>query len=150
MWDVAYYRPTGISETKQYVVYSAMLLNHDQRTNAAVFLKKSKIMNTVCGLVNNTDYPASPVPIPASRCTDGKCKVTIDGIVTGKRYIFNVIAQSEAGFNMTYAGLILQTDYTVERRAASEKTLQVVGAITGAILGMVIIIYVWMINLYGK
>jgi len=106
-------------------------------------------MNTVCGLHNNTDRPAS-TPIPASRCTaEGRCHATIDGVVTGKRYIFNVIAESNRGYNMSYAGLILQTEHKVDRMATSEKTLQVVGAITGSILGMVIVIYIWMVNVYG-
>ena len=50
---------------------------------------------------------------------------------------------------MSYGGLILQTDYNVERMATSEQTLQVVGAIGGSILSMVIVIYVWMVNVYG-
>lgn len=70
--------------------------------------------------------------------------------MTGKRYIFNVIAQANGGFNMSYAGLILNTEYTVVRKVYSDLVLQTVGVITGAILGMVIIIYFWMINLYGK
>ena len=41
--------------TKFYIVYSALLLESDNRTNMAVFLDPTKIMNTVCGLVNNTD-----------------------------------------------------------------------------------------------
>lgn len=148
-WYTATYRPIGM-QTLRYWIYAAMLLSTDERTNAAVFLTKKKIMNTVCGLQNNTDRPATTTPIPASRCQNERCNATIDGVVTGKRYVFNVIAESNAGFNMSYAGLILQTDYTVERRAASEQTLHVVAVITGAILGMVIIIYCWMINLYGK
>lgn len=153
-WNTAYYRPPleeGGAETQQYWIYSAMLLKYpaDQRTNAAVFLSKRKIMNTVCGLHNNTDRPAS-TPIPASRCFANRCNATIDGVVTGKRYIFNVIAQSTKGFNMSYAGLILNTEYTVVRKVYSDLVLQTVGVITGAILGMVIIIYCWMINLYGK
>lgn len=42
---------------RRYWVYSAMLLERDLRTNSAVFLRKGKIMNTVCGLKNNTDRP---------------------------------------------------------------------------------------------
>jgi len=148
-WSVATYIPTGISETRRYWVYSAKLLDQDFRTNSNVFLTKKKIMNTACGLTNNTDRPAS-TPIPASRCHAGRCNATIDGVITGKRYIFNIVAESLRGYNMTYAGLILQTEWTVTHRAASQKTLQVIGAITGAVLGMVIIIYIWMINLYGK
>lgn len=147
-WHTASYIPQGISETKKYWIYSAKLLDNDFRTNSNVFLTKKKIMNTVCGLQNNTDKNVAE--IPASRCHEGRCNATIDGIITGKRYIFNVVAESLARYNMSYAGLILQTEWTVTHRAASQKTLQVIGAITGAVLGMVIIIYVWMINLYGR
>ena len=63
-------------------------------------------------------------------------------MITGKRYVFNVVAESQRGFNMTYAGLILQTDWQVIRKAASQQTLQVVGAIAGGVLAMVIIILI--------
>jgi hypothetical protein len=140
-WDIATFFPQGISEVKRYWVYSAMLLENDLRTNSAVFLSKGKIMNTVCGLKNNTDR-AFGEPIEAKRCHDGKCNATIDGVITGKRYVFNVVAESQRGFNMTYAGLILQTDWQVIRKAASQQTLQVVGAIAGGVLAMVIIILI--------
>ena len=153
-WQRAEFMPMGVSKAKRYWVYSAMLLERDQRTNAAVFLSKRKIMNTVCGLKNNTNTPVDvgngQLSIPDSACSDGICNATIGGVITGKRYIFNVIAESERGFNSSYAGLILETDWQVMRRAASEKTITVVGAVTGSVLGMLIIIYVWMINLYGK
>merc|ERR1719265_109571 len=140
-WDIATFFPQGISEVKRYWVYSAMLLEHDLRTNSAVFLSKDKIMNTVCGLKNNTDR-AFGEPIAADKCHDGKCNATIDGIITGKRYVFNVVAESQRGFNMTYAGLILQTDWQVIRKAAADQTLRVVGAIAGGVLAMVIVILI--------
>lgn len=148
-WDTAFFRPSGISTARRYWVYSAMLLDSDKRTNAAIFLSKGKIMNTVCGLKNNTDRPFGG-EIKADRCYDGKCNATIDGVIPGKRYVFNVVAESWRGFNVSYAGLILKTDWNVIRKAASDKTLQVVGAITGSVSGMVIICYLWMVNLYGK
>jgi len=148
-WDVATFFPEGISQVAYYHVFSAMLLEKEFRTNAAIFLSKSKIMNTVCGLKNNTDRPFGDA-VPASRCHDGRCNATIDGVIVGKRYVFNIVAQSQRIFNMSYAGLILQTDWQVIRKAASDQTLQVVGAVTGSVLGMAVMLYVWMINLYGK
>jgi len=151
-WDVATFIPQGISEVNRYWVYSAMLLDKDRRTNSAIFLSKNKIMNTVCGLTNNTDRPFGD-PVPASRCYEGKCNATIDGVIVGKRYIFNVVAESWSGFNMSYAGLILQTDWQVVRKAggkSSEKMLQAVGVVTGSVFGIVIFFYIWMINLYGR
>lgn len=92
-WSTAFYRPIGIADTRRYWVFSALLLDHDKRTNANVFLTKRKIMNTVCGLINNTDRPAS-TPIPASRCHQGRCNATIDGVVTGRRYIIGSYSSS--------------------------------------------------------
>ena len=146
-WDAAGYFPTGISETKQYWIYSAMLLDADNRTNMAVFLRPDKIMNTVCGLQNNTDRQYTI--IPASQCSNGKCNATIDGVITDKRYVFNVVAESYRGHKMAYSGLIMRTDWEVIRQAANDRTLRVVGAVSGSVLGMVILIYFVMLKLYG-
>lgn len=50
---------------------------------------------------------------------------------------------------MAYAGLIMRTDWEVIRQAANDRTLRVVGAVSGSVLGMVIIIYFLMLKLYG-
>merc|ERR1712194_852271 len=88
----AFYRPLDVATTNRYIVYSALLLEGDKRTNANVFLTKRKILNTVCGLDKNTDQPAK-ASVPASQCTAGKCFAVIDGVVTGKPYVFNVVAE---------------------------------------------------------
>lgn len=137
-WDEGSFRPMGVTDMAKYHIFSSMLLDDDNRTNAAVFLDKQKIMNTVCGLRNNTDRVNAW--IPAERCFDGKCNATINGVIPGKRYIFNIVAESRAGFNMSYAGLILLTNWEVERKAVSDRTLRVVVAITSSVLGMIIII----------
>merc|ERR1712039_984409 len=85
-WTIAYYSPTGITETKQYYVYSSMLLDSDNRTNMAVFLRKDKIMNTVCGLHNNTDTHYSIVLASACDYASGQCTAVIDGVIPDKRY----------------------------------------------------------------
>ena len=146
-WDTATFAPSGTSTIKQYWIYSAMLLKDDNRTNTAIFLRPTKVMNTVCGLKNNTDKEYDR--LPASMCRNGKCNHTIEGLISEKRYIFNVVAESDAGFFMAYAGLIMRTDWQIVTQAASDKTLKVVGAVSGSVLGMVIIGYLWMIKLYG-
>lgn len=146
-WDEAGYAPTGISDTKQYWIYSSMLLDDDNRTNAAVFMRPDKIMNTVCGLQNNTDRQYDR--IPAAQCSFGKCNATIDGVITDKRYIFNVVAESHRGFRIAYSGLIMRTDWTVVRQATSDKTLRVIGAVSGSVLAMVVMVYFMMLKLYG-
>lgn len=148
MWDVATYSPPDYTTTKQYWVYSVMLVEDDVRTNPLVFLKKSKILNTVCGLHNNTEQEYSIVQ--ASQCFGGSCNATIKGVVTGWRYAFNVVAESEAGLYSAYAGIILRTDWNVERIATSDKTLEVVGAVSGSVIGMSIIVYFLLLKLHGS
>eukprot|EP00913_Durusdinium_trenchii_P034622 g32391.t1 len=101
----------------------------------------------VCGLQNNTDRQYTI--IPAEQCSNGKCNATIDGVITDKRYVFNIVAESHRGHKMAYAGLIMRTDWEVIRQAANDRTLRVVGAVSGSVLGMVIIIYFLMLKLYG-
>jgi hypothetical protein len=148
-WDQATYSPQNITSTKQYWVYSALLLDKDNRSNTAVFLRPDKIMNTVCGLQNNTDRQLDK--IPSDMCNEGKCNATIDGVISDKRYVFNVVAESERGFKMAYAGLIMRTDWEVIRRAqwATDRTFIVVGFVTGGVLIMVLLMYFLMIGLYG-
>jgi hypothetical protein len=146
-WNTAHFFPTGISDVKQYWVYSSMLLETDNRSNLAVFMRPSKIMNTVCGLTNNTDRQYDTVP--AALCANGICNATIDGVVAQKKYVFNVVVESSRGFRFAYAGIIMRTDWQVIRQAASDTTLKVVGAVSGCVLGMVIIIYFLMLKLYG-
>jgi len=143
-WQTAHYYPVGISDTNQYWVYSAMLLDSDSRSNAAVFLRPNKIMNTVCGLRNNTFTHYDRVP--ASACQEGNCSATIDGVITEKRYVFNVVVESQRGFRMAYAGLIMRTDW---EEVKPDKTLKVIGAVGGSVLAMVVIIYFLMLKLYG-
>jgi len=146
-WDPATFVPEGISSVKQYWVYSSMLLDNDDRTNMAVFMRPDKIMNTVCGLGNNTDREY--IRIPAEACLNGLCNATIDGVITDKRYVFNVVVESHRGYRMAYSGLIMRTDWEVIRQAASDKTLKVIGAVSGSVLGMVVIIYFLMLKMYG-
>lgn len=146
-WREATFYPVGITDVKQYWVYSAMLLDNDNRSNLAVFLRPDKIMNTVCGLQNNTDHQYSR--ISANMCALGVCNATIDGVVAQRRYVFNIVAESRRGFRFAYAGLIMRTDWQVVRQATSDNTLKVIGAVSGSVLGMIIIIYFLMLKIYG-
>jgi hypothetical protein len=146
-WKTAEFFPIGISDVKQYWIYSSMLLETDKRANMAVLMRPGKIMNTVCGLQNNTDTHYDKVP--AAMCVKGTCTATIDGVDARRRYVFNVVVESQRGFKFAYAGIIMRTDWQVIRQAASDSTLKVVGAVSGSVLGMVIIIYFLMLKLYG-
>jgi len=146
-WDQATYVPTGTANTSKYLVYSSVLLDNDKRTNMAVFMRPDKIMNTVCGLQNNTDRTYTTVL--ATSCSSGKCTARIDPVITNKRYVFNVVAESSLGFKMAYAGLIMRTDWETVRQSASDKTLQIIGAVSGSVLGMVVIVFFVLLKLYG-
>lgn len=146
-WKESFFLPIGVSDVKQYWVYSAMLLDNDNRSNLAVFMRPEKIMNTVCGLQNNTDRQYSLVQ--ADACVGGVCNATVDGVVAQRRYVFNIVVESQRGYRFAYAGLIMRTDWQVVRQAASDSTLKVIGAVSGSVLGMVIIIYFLMLKLYG-
>jgi hypothetical protein len=146
-WKEATFFPSDITSVKQYWVYSSMLLDSDNRSNMAVFMRPAKIMNTVCGLQNNTDRQYDKVP--AALCQAGTCSATIDGVDAQRRYVFNVVVESHRGFRFSYAGIIMRTDWKVIRQAASDTTLKVVGTVSGSVMGMVIIIYFLMLKLYG-
>lgn len=146
-WNTATFSPVGISQVARYWVYSAMLLESDNRSNTAIFLTPEKIMNTVCGLQNNTHVHYDV--LTPDRCQNGICNATIEGVITEKRYVFNVVVESVHGYRMAYAGLIMRTDWEVVRQATSDKNLKVIGAVSGSVLGMVIIIYFLMLKLYG-
>jgi len=146
-WFESHFSPMGVSVVKQYHVYSSMLLGKDKRSNANVFLRPSKILNTVCGLTNNADRPYTWVT--PDTCLDGVCTTKIKGVMTDKWYALNIIVESERGFTMAYGGLIIQTKWHVVTQAASEQTLRVIGAVSGSVLGIVIIGYIWLLKLYN-
>jgi len=146
-WDEAVYTPAGTTTNKKYWVYSSMLLKSDNRTNPAVLMRPDKIMNTVCGLQNNTDRQYTTVP--AADCVEGKCTALIDPVISDKRYIFNVVAESERGYRMAYAGLIMRTDWEIMRQAASDQALQVVGVLAGSVLAALVIIYFLILKIFS-
>ncbi len=69
--------------------------------------------------------------------------------MTEKRYVFNVIVESQRGFALAYSGLIMETNWQVKSKAASEQTIHVVGALCGTALGLVIVSYVWLVKIYS-
>jgi len=147
-WAVATYFPEGISETKVYYVYAVRLRPEDNITAPAVFLRPGKILNTYCGLLNNTDRPDDT--IDAQLC-DSSCNTTLQGLLSGSTYAFNVVAESARGFRMAYSGATLQTTWSavdavnVPARRLLETTsvpmdstdMQVAGAVLGSVLGIV-------------
>lgn len=146
-WEEADYLPAGITSTKWYYIYSTLLLDVDNRTNPSVFLRPTKILNTACGLKNNTDRHYEK--LPQAICKSGKCNATIDGVITNKRYAFNIVVESQRGQLMAYSGLIMSTDWKNVKQIASDKTLKVVGVVAGSVLGAVMLVYFIMLGFYG-
>jgi hypothetical protein len=160
-WEPAYFKPATIyDETAQvdreigtitrYHVYSAMLLDDDKRTNAAVFLTDQKIMNTACGIRKNTeDRPYNYTYL--DQCgAHGYCNQTINGLIHNKRYVFNVVAESNKKYNVSYSGIIVQTNWEVKRQeyADSDVLNNVLPALFGGVLGLTVTLYIWMVNWY--
>jgi hypothetical protein len=150
-WTIAKYFPLGVSETKQYRVYAIRLLEDDVINNTAVFLRPNKILNTVCGILNNTDHADDIVD---SDLCDTTCNTSLEGLISGSRYAFNVVAESHRGFQMAYAGVTMLTSWDAVDNALEgppggrrlmdvagtpmdNKDMQVVGAVMGSVLGIV-------------
>jgi hypothetical protein len=148
-WQANYHPVTENAGTLTYIVYSAPLLDTDERVSSTCFLRPQKIMNTYCGLERNTDEDLFQIN-PLWLCnTSGYCNVTVDWVMPERRYVFNVVAVSRTGYKSAYAGLIMKTQYDVVRQAASDNTLQAIGVVAGGSLGMVVVIYFLMLKLYG-
>eukprot|EP00429_Kryptoperidinium_foliaceum_P033199 CAMPEP_0176175422 /NCGR_PEP_ID=MMETSP0120_2-20121206/89868_1 /TAXON_ID=160619 /ORGANISM="Kryptoperidinium foliaceum, Strain CCMP 1326" /LENGTH=220 /DNA_ID=CAMNT_0017513469 /DNA_START=1 /DNA_END=660 /DNA_ORIENTATION=- len=67
-WAIAEYQPQGISSTKQYHVYATPLVENDTVQSGPVFLRPSKILNTYCGLQNNTDRADDVIDAALATC----------------------------------------------------------------------------------
>jgi hypothetical protein len=147
-WEAAYYSPAGITETSRYLIYSSVLLENEDQLNRAVFFRKDKIMNTVCGLGFNTDEAVTTVD--ASTCSNGQCSAMVEAL-PNMRYIFNVVAESHRGMKFAYAGGILKTDWEVVRQATNpdNSTLAAIGAVAGSVLGIIVMTYFMLLNIYG-
>jgi len=137
-WNEAFYRPQGITSTYQYWIYMAKLIDQDTNyTSRTVFLRKDKVMNTVCGLQNNTDTPYEKVS--SELCSFGTCNATVSDIEPGKRYVFNIVVESVRGFKCSYGGLVAGTEWLRTESLADESTLQAAGVISGSILGVMVL-----------
>lgn len=145
-WEAASFVPLGISSLQHYYVYSSLLLTQDAKVNEAVFINPSKVMNAVCGLEKNAvRYGA---PLTSSSCQNGVCSATIVGIVPRRRYMLNIISDSYRGYNSTYSGIIVTTDWTETTQVWGDSVLSLIGAICGTVFGVVVIGYLWIVKLY--
>jgi CHASE1-domain containing sensor protein len=60
-----------------------------------------------------------------------------------------VIVESKRGFEMAYAGLIIETNWNVFTKSTDDKTLSVFSIFFASILGLAIIAYVWIGKVYN-
>mmetsp|Transcript_1086 Transcript_1086/g.2494 ORF Transcript_1086/g.2494 Transcript_1086/m.2494 type:complete len:346 (-) Transcript_1086:126-1163(-) len=145
-WGAASFQPVGISSLEQYWLYVTMLLDGENQTSDAVVLRPTKVLNTVCGLANNTDR--SYDRFTSEICSFGLCNATIDGVIPGRRYLVNVVAESARGYKIAYAGLITTADWNTVTQMTSDQTLKAIGAVSGSVLGVLMIVFFVVVRLY--
>ncbi len=63
--------------------------------------------------------------------------------------MFNVVAESWRGILTAYSGILMKTDWNVVTKAASDRTLKIVGIICGTVIGIVVIGYLWLLKIYN-
>ena len=151
-WRAAAFQPEAVSAVKNYWVYSTLLLDSDEITNNQVFLKPKKILNTVCGLENTTDSAYILIkPQTCAQVDEGLplCSANITGVLTRKKYAFNVVAESERGVKRAYSGLVLETNWDTFTSASSENTVTIVGALIGTFVGLLVMGYIWLLKIYS-
>lgn len=147
-WHEAQYRPVGVSDTLMYWIYAAILEPSDPNVTTAshVFLRPTKIMNTVCGLTNTTDHQYDK--LPPTMCAGGMCNATIVGILNNQRYMFNVVAESSHGFKKAYGGITMKTEWNELTQAVPASNIQVAGAVSGSVIGMMMMLFFVMVKIY--
>jgi len=147
LWRPVTFMPVGTGDLRKYRVYSTVLLNTERMESATVFVGASKVMNTVCGLDKNSLRYGDPLDA-ASVCEGETCSLTISNIIPGRRYAFNVVAESAQGLDSAYAGIITSAGWKEATKLASDKAIGLLAAITSTVLGVVLIGYIWIVKLY--
>lgn len=149
-WQQATFTPEGVSELKNYYIYSSLLLPAEEKTNDVVFLKPSKIMNSVCGLENNAVKYGNP--LTNVQCLHGACSAIVHGVLPKKKYMFNVVAESMRGFNSSYSGIVVSSDWKDTTKLFGDNAdtvIAIVGSVCGTVFGVVIMGYLWFVKLYN-
>lgn len=149
-WQQVTFMPAGVSDLKNYYVYSSLLLPAEDKTNDVVFLKPSKIMNSVCGLEQNAVKYGNP--LTNAHCHNGACRATITGILPKKKYMLNIVAESMRSFNSSYSGIIVSSDWKDTTKLfgdSADTVIAIVGSVCGTVFGVVIMGYLWFVKLYN-
>jgi len=146
-WEQANFVPMGVSDIRRYHVFSSLLLPHEKKSNEAVFLSPSKVMNSVCGLERNAVRYGSP--LTNANCHSGVCVATISGIVPRRRYMINIVSESQRDHNSSYSGTIVSMDWSEQTQVFTDSVVGLIGAICGTVFGVLVIGYLWIVKLYN-
>lgn len=148
-WDMATFIPVGVSDVKNYYLYSSLLLATDRKVNQAVFLTPSKVMNSACGLERNAVKYGSP--ISPAQCLNGICRAVVSGILPSRRYMLNILVESHRSFNATYSGLILSAEWKDSKNVFSEwstTTNELVTALVASVFGVLGTGYIFIVSFH--
>ena len=137
LWSPAFFDPNRNSFVTQYIVYTSTHYDTlDTSSNPHLIVSTSRIMNTVCGLKENTDHPYSIVT-----CGSGACSANITGLVNGRKYIFNVIADSSNGIQSAYSGMIMTAKWDNSKALTNEEIVDMAGIVIGSVLVILLTSY---------
>lgn len=146
-WDPVTFVPAGISDLKNYYIYSTELLAEDVMQNGAVVLGPAKVLNTVCGLAQNAVTYGNP--LTNASCSNRTCTARITGLVPNQRYLLNVVAVSYRSLDTAYSGIIVSAAAAQNDPLLSNRVAQIIGAIGGTIFGISLLGYLWTVKLYS-
>jgi hypothetical protein len=131
----------------QYLLYAQLMLNSDTLSNKYTFIKTSKVLNTVCGLTNNTDGAYLTLSA-SSACNTTTCIGTVSDLMLDSKYAFNVVGVTANGLKLAYSGMAISTSWEVSNSAISEKTMSIISAVLGGLLGIIVMGYIWLQKVY--
>jgi hypothetical protein len=122
----------------RYLIYRSISLQENP------YVQSPLVLNTVCGLRDNTDY-AYAVIDPASACTSDICTTNITGILPNKTYVLNVVAESSIGLTAAYSGVVARSKWD---KSVSENfdDMSTIACITGASLIVTCLSIYWTLD----
>ena len=118
-----------------YIVYSSMYFETGAaRLNRKLLVSPSRILNTVCGLAQNTDHAYSVVA-----CSDAVCRTNITSLISGRKYVFNVVAVNKAaGLQSAYSGILVEANWDDSVLKNLGETIKNVGIVIGTAVSVLI------------
>ena len=138
-WVPSFFSPIRTSTVTQYIIYTATHYDTvDASTNPLLLASTSRIMNTVCGLKENTDHPYS---IATCDPMASACTANITGLTNCRSYIFNVIVDSSSGLQAAYSGIIMKAEWDTTKLVKSQDIVDLTGIVIGSVLVILVSSY---------